>query len=491
MLRNFLLLTALAVASGNLLAQQTDKTYFTPTDTANGYYMAVKPNGPVKGAVVVFGSYAPPESFLPETKLHNVAAANNLLTVYASLQLQFYATPQVTARMDSVLNDVVKRYGVPADKFALGAYGDPGIAVFRYAEMMVKDPSRAPVSIKALFGADCRLDLLGTWERSNAAIRINFFPGSVGDAKFYTAHMRENIGTPDKARLKFSELTPLDIRNDSTGNEKYLKDMPVRLYYDTDISWYLQHRRFSVQETNMAEGAELIKRLLLLGNKDASFVPALAPGMRSNGVRTPAAWSVIDEVDCIHWVKNKLNIFDPVTYKPPYFLPAPKDWATELIPFPIEFAPEINYKGMEDIRFAPGWGDKDSEEYWSYVILWWLEAGAATGLNDIKTALESYYKGLVGRNIGPRNIPSDKLIPVTVSLKPVSAAGSKDLVYEGTVKMLDYMTQLPMALHTRVIVGDCEQEKHKRVFIELSPRPFGHKVWSGLEAVRKGFKCSR
>ena len=58
-----------------------------------------------------------------------------------------------------------------------------------------------------------------------------------------------------------------------------------------------------------------------------------------------------------------------------YKLDVPAGWNVERIPFPIDFAPGINYTGVEDLRFTPGWEDLTSEEHWSYAFLWWLDEG--------------------------------------------------------------------------------------------------------------------
>jgi hypothetical protein len=39
---------------------------------------------------------------------------------------------------------------------------------------------------------------------------------------------------------------------------------------------------------------------------------------------------------------------------------ADSTWGKEIIQIPFWFAPEINYKGHEDIRFAKGWADINS-----------------------------------------------------------------------------------------------------------------------------------
>jgi hypothetical protein len=44
------------------------------------------------------------------------------------------------------------------------------------------------------------------------------------------------------------------------------------------------------------------------------------------------------------------------------------NWAQEIIKIPFWFAPEINYNGVEDIRFAKGWEDIKSDGFWALVF---------------------------------------------------------------------------------------------------------------------------
>src|SRR5689334_9492619 len=67
------------------------------------------------------------------------------------------------------------------------------------------------------------------------------------------------------------------------------------------------------------------------------------------------------------------STFDGHNWKAPYHLPIPENWGIERFSIPISFAPTIPYKGVEDIRFTPGWGKAGSEEYWTYSFLWWLD----------------------------------------------------------------------------------------------------------------------
>jgi hypothetical protein len=76
---------------------------------------------------------------------------------------------------------------------------------------------------------------------------------------------------------------------------------------------------------------------------------------------------------------------------------------------------------VEDVRFASGWDDEKSPQYWSYAYLWWLEDDPKIDAATLEKHLTAYYEGLVGRNLTGRNIPAGKVIPTRVQLKSTRA----------------------------------------------------------------------
>jgi hypothetical protein len=64
----------------------------------------------------------------------------------------------------------------------------------------------------------------------------------------------------------------------------------------------------------------------------------------------------------------------------------------------MAFAPQITYKGVEDIRFAPNWSNIKSDKYWSYAFLWYLEGAPFMGAGIIQNNLKAYYAGLFNIN---------------------------------------------------------------------------------------------
>lgn len=73
----------------------------------------------------------------------------------------------------------------------------------------------------------------------------------------------------------------------------------------------------------------------------------------------------------------------------------PPGWRTEVIPFPLDFAPALAHRGVEELRFPPGFMDPASPARWSYVFAWRLDDAAALTPDALAGELTVYFDGLV------------------------------------------------------------------------------------------------
>jgi hypothetical protein len=181
--------------------------------------------------------------------------------------------------------------------------------------------------------------------------------------------------------------------------------------------------------------------------------------------------------------------FDAETFVPTYRLIVPENWTTERFAIPIDFAPSIQYAGIEEVRFAPGWDNSSSEDYWTYAYLWYLDRKIQFDPKTIEENLEAYYTGLVDRNIERRKIPKEKLFPVKASFKEVEIQKGDLNTFNGTVRMLDYMAQEPMTLNCIVHVKECEGKDLTFVYYEISPQEATHAVWKTMDNMWEEFEC--
>jgi len=475
-----------------VLSQFSEKIVFNSKDSANDYYLAVRSlSGNIQAVQVLLTSFNPPEFVLAESKLQNIAYGNDMLTIIASMGPSLCADSPSVDRLSQILQHVVTHFSADTSRFVLGGFMYAGTTALRYTELCYENPSRYPVLPKAVFAINSPVDLVGLARWCEAEIKKDYHSGDVGDAKFILDVLTKKYGPYKENAEKYNQLSPFSKDSQSRGNEEFLKQAAVRLYFDTDISWQLQNRRNSYYDTYMPDASEMVKRMLLAGNNEAEFVSSKQPGMRSTGLRSPYAWSVVDEVDCIQWIKKELKIFNPQTYSPKYLLPIPKGWQTEVFALPPDFAKQISLKGVEDLRFFAGWGDPNSEEHWSYAFLWSLDGKPDIEARLLQDNLKILYTGLIGRNIVPRKIPKEKIFPVEVNIQAVKTVAGDIKTFAGTVHMLDYINQMPMILNLRIHVKDCPDQIHSTILFEVSPKQADHPNWLLLDQLNKDFNFVR
>jgi hypothetical protein len=172
----------------------------------------------------------------------------------------------------------------------------------------------------------------------------------------------------------------------------------------------------------------------------------------------------------------------------PYALPVPDGWTTEQFPIPIEFAPQIPYKGLEVLRFTPGWGDTASTQHWSYFFMWWLEDSPTPDAATLQQHLTNYYNGLVGRNIPKRSIPVNKLVTTKVNITQEATADNDKSTFAGTIYMLNYLKQEPITLHCRIHERKCGN--HTALFFEISPQATDQVIWKEFDKILREFTCN-
>ena len=85
----------------------------------------------------------------------------------------------------------------------------------------------------------------------------------------------------------------------------------------------------------------------------------------------------------------------PTTATAPVPWPTPAGWRSETIPFPLGFAPSVAHRGVEEIRFAPGFFEPSAPGYWSYAFVWRTDDAATLDPGALAGELTVYFQGLV------------------------------------------------------------------------------------------------
>ncbi len=287
-------------------AQTIKRVVVNERDSISGYYLAIEPASHRIASVLVLlpGFAESAAAVFPETKLDNVAYTNDILVVAVGAGSKLYVDAQLLPELNLVFQDIVKRYRVRPDQFVLGGFSAGGTVALRYAELCKESPADYPIQPKGVLTIDSPIDLFELWAYCDREIAKNFAEVGVSEARFVQQLMTREHGTPTDHIDEYKKLTPFYRDLTEPGNERHLRNTAVRVYHDVDINWYLRERRRSAFDANFAASSEFINRLLLVGNQKAEFIQSDRKGVRSNGTRHPHSWSIVNETECIRWIKG-------------------------------------------------------------------------------------------------------------------------------------------------------------------------------------------
>lgn len=146
-------------------------------------------------------------------------------------------------------------------------------------------------------------------------------------------------------------------------------------------------------------------------------------------------------------------------------LSAPEGWRPETIELPLSFAPDIPITGIEEVRFAPGWGEPESKEYFTYAFVWLLEEQEDFKKEDLQNFLGSYFDGLMGM------VGEFEEVGTEVQLEKLKNG------FEGQLVSKDgFFTKEELKLNLSI-----EKLNKGRIwFFRLSPQPMDHEIWKAL-----------
>jgi hypothetical protein len=189
----------------------------------------------------------------------------------------------------------------------------------------------------------------------------------------------------------------------------------------------------------------------------AASIGALSPSAHAASGATPAA----APVPTVAWT-------------------VPSGWKKETIPFPLDFAPDVTHRGVEELRFMPGFFDPKTPGYWSYAFVWWIEDAPATDPKTMAEELARYFRGL-NETVGGKKFKIDP--------KGFTAAFSADGA-TGTIRSVDgFTTGKPIALNVRARKIECPAAGRHAALFALSPQPFESPIWKQLLERIGDFKC--
>jgi pimeloyl-ACP methyl ester carboxylesterase len=212
-------------------------------------------------------------------------------------------------RLDALIAGVIAKGDYHPDKVVLGGFSAGGYGAFRYALRGLRG-EKVALRPAALISVDAPLDI-ARWYRamSLASRRMNDQNPFRGEFDYLTRMFREMLGgTPDEKPDAYREQSVLTASLPDGGNAAYFKRVPMRLYSEPDMDFYVPYG-LDYAAINATDQVSLASILHSQGNTNVSLILTTGKGYRADmaGARMPHSWSIVDEAELARWIAARLE----------------------------------------------------------------------------------------------------------------------------------------------------------------------------------------
>lgn len=286
----------------NLFGQITEKVFLDKGDATQNFYTLFYPTKlPISGYIVIipgFGETA--EDVLEQTDLPITAAQNGLLTIIPTFQdgvLSFGIDPLSQESLNAIIQDVRSKHELVNQRFFIGGFSIGGSTAVKYAQNASAKPT-------AVFAIDPQLDFERFYNSCKRSLRLSSDKEPNPEHVYMIERIEKEFdGTPKTALSNFHEISPYSYSDPTQAAVKKFGDIPLRIYSEPDVNWWLEERNADFTGMNITDCAAVVNELNRLGNRNAELIVTANKGYRRpNNLRHPHAWSIADDDALVEWL---------------------------------------------------------------------------------------------------------------------------------------------------------------------------------------------
>lgn len=280
---------------------KTEKV-FLDIDTTKNFYTVIFPSKlPIKGYIFLLPGFSETaERVLQQSSLASQLAKSGLLTIIPTLQdgvFSFGIDDSSQQSFEKIVTDVRKKNKLIDQPFYLGGYSIGGSCILKYAEDVDKKPN-------AVFTIDPPIDFEQMYHSSKRNLRLSVNTQPNGESIFLVKKIKEIMnGTPENSIANYHKISPYSFSDTSQTAIKKLLNVPLRIYTEPDIDWWMKERGMDYTSMNSTFHSAMINELNRLGNKNATLITTQNKGYRKpDNSKHPHSWSIVDNEDLIKWL---------------------------------------------------------------------------------------------------------------------------------------------------------------------------------------------
>lgn len=283
---------------------KTEKVFLDKDTTKNCYTIIFPSKLPIKGYLFLLPGFSETaKRVMQQSSLPRQLAESGILTIIPTLQDGVFAFGIDDSSQQSfkkIVTDVREKNKLTGQPFYLGGYSIGGSCILKYAEESDEKPN-------AVFAIDPPVDFEQMYNSNKRNLRLSVNTQPNEESIFLVKKIVEVMnGTPENSIANYHKISPYSFSDTSQTAIKKLLKVPLRIYTEPDIHWWMKERGMDYSSMNSTFHSAMINELNKLGNKNATLITTQNKGYRKpDNSRHPHSWSIVDNDELIKWLLNQ------------------------------------------------------------------------------------------------------------------------------------------------------------------------------------------
>ena len=244
-----------------------------------------------------------------EFALIKPALANNMAVLFVSTGkvFEFLFTDAEINVVDKLIGESLSKHKLIDKPKILAGTSFGGTMALKYSEYCLLNKSKFKFKANAIVLCDAPLDMVRMFHEQEQALKNNVHPAATGEAQWVLAFLRRYLGgSPDEAMENYIRYSPFVYSDVKKSKIELFKNMPIRMYHEPDINWWVENRGKDYNTINSIDLAGFYNYLRKAGNPEVELITSWNKRKNYNNGSSPHTWSIVDDDELVEWMLEKL-----------------------------------------------------------------------------------------------------------------------------------------------------------------------------------------
>jgi len=275
-----------------------------------GFTLHLPKSNPKGTLIFLSGSSMDTTRTMDEFDIIKPALKNDIAVLFISTGkvIEFLFTDEDIQIVDNIIGDALESSSLIDKPKILAGMSLGGTMALRYSEFCILDKSNYKIKPNALVICDAPLDMVRLWNEQEQAIKNNFHPNAVAEAEWVLYFLKKHLGgTPKEAMKNYINYSPFVYLDKNNTKIKIFKNLPIRMYHEPDINWWIKNRAKDYNTINSIDLAGFYNNLNIMGNTEVELITSFKKRKDYEKGASPHTWTIVNNDKLIAWILRQVK----------------------------------------------------------------------------------------------------------------------------------------------------------------------------------------